>query len=89
VANAFEELLQERMPAVHRSIRKQYNKVGNLIHRYYNIFNNKIISDIVYILMKPLEWCFLLVLYTFDSKPENRIATQYLAKTNQAATTPQ
>jgi len=89
VANAFEELLQERMPAVHRFIRTQYNKVGNLIHRYYNIFNNKIISDIVYILMKPLEWCFLLVLYSFDSKPENRIATQYLAKTNRAATIPQ
>ncbi|SEN38176.1 hypothetical protein SAMN04488505_11013 [Chitinophaga rupis] len=89
VANAFEELLQERMPAVHRSVRKQYNKVGNLIHRYYNIFNNKIISDIVYIIMKPLEWCFLLVLYTFDSKPENRIAMQYLGKTNRAAITPQ
>lgn len=88
VANAFEELLQERMPAVHRFVRKQYNKVGNLIHRYYNIFNIKIISDIIYFFMKPLEWCFLLVLYTFDSKPENRIAMQYLSKTDRAAIPP-
>jgi len=82
-------LIFDPLPAAHRYIRKQYNKVGNFIHRYYNVFNNKIISDIVYVLMKPLEWCFLLVIYTFDSKPENRIAMQYLFKTNRAATTPQ
>ncbi|MCC6290269.1 MAG: hypothetical protein IT249_20515 [Chitinophagaceae bacterium] len=29
--------------------------------------------------MKPLEWIFLLVLYTFDKSPENRIAKQYLS----------
>ena len=29
-------------------------------------------------LMKPLEWLFLVVLYTFDRKPENRICSQYL-----------
>ena len=34
-------------------------------------------EHIVYIIMKPLEWLFLLVLYLFDTKPENRIATQY------------
>jgi hypothetical protein len=28
-------------------------------------------------LMKPLEWFFLLVLYTVDAKPENRIHMQY------------
>ena len=30
--------------------------------------------------MKPLELIFLLTLYTFDNKPENRIAKQYLSK---------
>jgi hypothetical protein len=33
---------------------------------------------VVYILMKPLEVMFLLVLYTVDVNPENRIAVQYL-----------
>ena len=37
-------------------------------------------ADITYILMKPLEWIFLLVLYIFDVNPENRIVTQYIGK---------
>lgn len=80
ISNAFEELIQEKLPRVHRPIRRNYNKVGNTIHKYYHIFNNKYVSDIVYILMKPLEVCFLLILYTFDNKPENRIAKQYISK---------
>ncbi len=80
VSNAFEELLEERLPGIHRLIRRNYNKVGNVIHRYYYLFEIKLISDIIYILMKPLEWVFLLVLYMFDTKPENRIAIQYISK---------
>jgi hypothetical protein len=80
ISNAFEELIQEKTPKIHRFIRKNYNKVGNIVHRYYYVFNIKIISDTVYVIMKPLEWFFLLILYTFDGKPENRIAVQYLNK---------
>jgi hypothetical protein len=29
--------------------------------------------------MKPIEWFFLFVLYTFEERPENRIAVQYLS----------
>ncbi|WP_394334798.1 DUF6688 family protein [Niastella vici] len=36
--------------------------------------------DVVYLLMKPAEWLFLLTLYTFDRKPENRIAKQYISR---------
>jgi len=32
---------------------------------------------LVYVAMKPLEWFFLLVLYTVDARPENRIHVQY------------
>ncbi|MFT3701074.1 MAG: hypothetical protein QM802_01825 [Agriterribacter sp.] len=78
VSNAFEELLAEKFPKLHRVIRRKYNRVGNFIHRYYGIFNIKLVSDIVYILMKPAEWIFLLTLYSFDNKPENKIAKQYL-----------
>jgi len=80
VSNAFEDLIEEKVPFLHKCIRKQYNKVGNFIHRYYRIFNNKLVSDIIYISMKPLEWFFLLTLYTFDRKPENRIAKQYISR---------
>jgi len=80
VSNAFEDLLQEKIPSVHKFIRKQYNKVGHFIHRYYGVFNIKLVSDLIYVLMKPLEWFFLLTLYTVDKRPENRIAKQYLSK---------
>jgi hypothetical protein len=81
IANAFEELIEERFPFVHSVIRKKYNRVGNMVHRYYKIFNNKLFSDIIYFLMKPLEYFFLFVLYLFDRKPENRIALQYVNRT--------
>lgn len=82
ISNAFEDLVQDRLPKTHRIIRTNYNKIGNLIHKHYHFFNIKLISDIVYIVMKPLELFFLVILYTFDNKPENRIATQYLSETD-------
>jgi len=80
ISNAFEELLIEKMPRMHRFIRRRYNIVGKMIHRYYFIFNNKYFSDVIYLLMKPLELLFLTVLYLFDRQPENRIAIQYIHK---------
>lgn len=80
ISNAFEELLQEKLPFIHKPIRKFYNQIGNLIHRYYGAFNHKWVSDSIYIIMKPLEWFFLIILYVFDKKPENRIASQYIDK---------
>jgi len=78
ISNAFEDLLEQYTPKTHKVIRRNYNKVGNVIHKHYGIFNNKYVSDFIYILMKPLEWLFLLTLYIFDKNPENRIAKQYL-----------
>lgn len=78
ISNAFEELIEQKFPKMHKIIRRNYNKVGNVIHKHYHIFNNKTIADLTYVLMKPLEWCFLVTLYTFDKNPENRIAKQYL-----------
>ena len=78
ISNAFEELMQDKVPLIHEIIRKKYNLVGNSIHKHYHLFNIKFVSDIVYIMMKPLELIFLITLYTFDNKPENRINVQYL-----------
>lgn len=80
VSNAFEELLQQKLPFLHKPVRRAYNNVGHLVHRYYSVFNNRYVADAVYIMMKPLEWFFVAVLYTFDQNPENRIAVQYLSK---------
>jgi hypothetical protein len=78
VSNAFEELLEQGVPWLHRPIRRVYNHVGRFVHRYYGVFNRAWVADIVYLAMKPLEWIFVLTLYLFDQNPENRIAQQYL-----------
>jgi hypothetical protein len=80
VSNAFEELLQDKMPGVHRIIRRNYNHVGRFVHRYYGIFKNKYFADLIFVLMKPLEWIFVFCLYTFDKHPEDRIASQYISE---------
>lgn len=78
ISNAFEDIIFERAPSLHKLIRRNYNKVGNLIHKYYYVFENKLVSDITYFIMKPFEWLFLLTLYIHDKNPENRIEIQYL-----------
>ena len=77
VANAFEQLLEERAPVLHRYIRSFYNKYGYPVSRW---ITNPWSADIIYLFMKPLEWIFLFFLYLFDEKPENRICKQYLPK---------
>lgn len=76
-ANAFEDLLTEHTPRFHHALRSFYDKNGFPLSRH---ITTKIRSDIVYLLMKPLEWIFILALYLFDAKPEDRIAVQYMGK---------
>jgi hypothetical protein len=80
VSNAFEELLEERAAWLHRPVRRFYDKIGAQIHRYYGVFDHAWVSDTIYLLMKPLEWGFVVVLYLGDRRPEDRIARQYLRK---------
>ena len=75
IANAFEDLIAERTPGLHKVIRKTYDRYGLPISKY---ITTKRRSNVVYFMMKPLEWLFLFILYTFDIKPENRIHRQYL-----------
>lgn len=75
IANAFEQLLEERTPRFHRALRNFYDTYGFPIAR---LIHSRFVADIVYFIMKPLEWLFLIVLYCCDVKPENRIAVQYL-----------
>lgn len=77
IANAFEQVLEERTPVFHRHLRRFYDRYGfpvaKMIHSPYA-------ADVIYILMKPLECFFLTVLYFNDVNPENRIAVQYLPR---------
>lgn len=77
IANAFEQILEERTPRFHKYVRHIYDTYGFPIAK---LIRTKVAADIVYLLMKPLEWIFLIVLYLCDTKPENRIAVQYLPK---------
>jgi len=78
IANAFEEWLEQHVAWLHRPVRRLYNHVGSYLHRHYGEFDRKWVSDTVYLLMKPLEWLFLVTLYVVDRHPENRIAQQYM-----------
>lgn len=74
IANAFEEIIQVRFPKIHYFIRKNYDNYG------YNLskkINNSSLSNITYILMKPLEWAFLTFIYTVSLEPEKLIKKQY------------
>ncbi len=74
IANAFEQLLEERVPRFHRIVRRIYDKYGYPIAKH---IKSPYTADVIWFLMKPLEWMFLAVLYLCDKAPENRIAVQY------------
>lgn len=77
IANAFEQLIEEKFPKIHKFIRHNYNKYGYPLSKH---ITTPLRADIVYIAMKPLEWFFLIVLYLFDITPEKRISVQYTKK---------
>ena len=74
VANAFENILEQYTPKLHKVIRYLYDKYG---YPLSNHINTAWAADLTYILMKPLELIFIFVLYTVDKNPENRINIQY------------
>lgn len=74
IANAFEELIQEKTPRFHKKLRDFYDTHGYPLSRKITTPTR---ADFIYIIMKPLEWIFLIVLYAFDLRPEQRISRQY------------
>lgn len=74
IANAFEDYIHEKLPRFHRLIRGAYDKYGYPVSKHITTPRR---ADTVYILMKPLERAFLIFLYLFDTKPEQRISRQY------------
>lgn len=78
IANAFEGLLQHYLPTMHKLIRNFYDKYGYSLSQK---ISTPVLSNIVYCLMKPLEYFFLIVLYATYSKPESEIRKQYSIST--------
>ncbi len=74
IANAFEQVLEERTPRFHKAVRSFYDTYGFPVAR---LIKTKKAADLVYFIMKPLEWVFIIVLYLTDTHPEDRIAMQY------------
>lgn len=77
IANAFEQILEEKTPHFHRHLRHFYDTYGFPIAK---MIHTPTAADLVYFMMKPLEWIFLVVLYLTDPRPEDRIAVQYTGK---------
>jgi len=75
IANAFEQYIMEKFPRTHRAIRGFYDKYGYPVSKHIITTRR---ANVTYFLMKPLEWMFVIFLYTFDKYPENRIANQYV-----------
>ncbi|VTT12628.1 membrane protein [Streptococcus suis] len=75
IANAFEQILEERCPRLHGLIRSIYDRYGYPISKH---IRKAWQADLIYLIMKPAEWLFLIVIYLHDRQPENRIAVQYL-----------
>ncbi len=74
IANAFEEWIQDIAPGPHQRIRYLYDRYGYNLSKKVNSVE---LSNLTYVVMKPLEWTFLMALYLFCSCPEARIQRQY------------
>ena len=75
IANAYEEMISRYTPAFHRFIRRLYDKYGYPLSKH---INTPFRSDVIYLIMKPFEYFFLLNLYLFCTEPEKKINKQYL-----------
>ena len=74
IANAFEDYIKEKLPQFHKAVRSFYDTHGYPLSKH---ITTPARADVVYVLMKPFEWCFLIFLYLFDVRPEERIGRQY------------
>lgn len=75
IANAFEQIIEEKTPRLHHFIRKNYDRYGFPLAK---LIKTRLAADLVWILMKPAEWIFLAVIYLMEVHPEDRIVCQYI-----------
>lgn len=75
ICNAFEEMLAEKVPKTQKYLRKVYDGLQIPVDKWKKV---TLISNTLYIFIKPMEWTFLIALYLLDKNPETKIARQYL-----------
>ncbi len=80
VFNSFETILAKRVPFIHRPLRVAYGVVGRSMSRLHSWRGGKWMADGVYLMLKPLQWMFAIMVYTVYSRPENVLSAQYLAR---------
>ncbi len=78
--NAFEALLEKRVPGIHRILRRCYNAIGRKAKKFHSAWNSRLLADGFYVLMIPLQWIFTIVVYSAYVKPENKIGMQYMTR---------
>jgi hypothetical protein len=81
VANAFEQLLQNRCQRIHAVLRQGYDAFGRHLVNHPKFYKNKYVASLMYLSLKPIEWMFLVVIYTVHRQPESLIHGQYLNQT--------
>ncbi|MFM6934808.1 MAG: DUF6688 family protein [Flavobacteriales bacterium] len=81
IANAFEAVIEQKFPKLNEVIRKNYDRHGYPLSKD---INTPFKSNMTYVLMKPLEWCFLIFLYLTCEKPEQLIHAQYEASDSES-----
>lgn len=74
IANAFEEIIMNKFPKAHKIIRNFYDKYGYSLSKD---INTSFKSNLIYIIMKPIEWIFLILIYLSSNNPEKLINKQY------------
>ena len=75
ICNAFEEVMEEKYPKTQRFLRKQYDNLQIPIDKWKTVTT---VSNILYLIIKPMEWFFLIILYLVCKNPETKIGKQYL-----------
>lgn len=74
IANAYEEMIQMHFRQFHKFVRYVYDKYGYSFSKH---INTPFRSNVIYFLMKPLEWFFLINIYLCCIEPEVKINNQY------------
>jgi len=74
VANAFEEMIQDYFPRLHKVIRHLYDRYGLELSRHIHTTSR---SNLTYLAMKVPEYFFLFSLYLLCRSPEEKIKKQY------------
>lgn len=74
ICNAFEQLMEEKIPRIHAPLRKGYDAMQIPIEKWKH---RRWLANLLFLLFIPLEKVFLLVLYLLEKNPELRISRQY------------